>query len=99
MEKNSESDAKSLMDKIISFCGNEMNQTAVIEGIKGIGAYVFCKDKSNMKKQDIVYDIKKIGGEEGGRSTVLNNEKDYSKSKSWKDEYPWSDSPNKTPWR
>lgn len=97
--KNSESDAKSLMDKIISFCGNEMNQTAVIEGIKGIGAYVFCKDKSNMKKQNIVYDIKQIGGEEGGRSTVLNNEKDYSKSKSWKDEYPWSDSPNKTPWR
>ena len=93
--ENSDVEAKNLMKKISSFCGNEMNQTSVIEGIGSQSAYVYCKGRSNLlsrgrtdKNNDLSY----------GRSTVRNDKDDPKSMYSWSDDYDWESEPNKKDW-
>lgn len=87
--ENDETKAKSLLKQISTFCGNNMNQTAVIEGIRGVHAYVYCGDRSNRISQG--------EGEMGyGRSTVRHDEQSRS---DWSDDYNWDDNGlNKKDW-
>lgn len=81
--KNNDEQAKEILRKISSFCGSNMNQTAVIEGIKGAGAYVYCGDRSHRIKQP------GMGDTGYGRSTVRNDSKNRT---DWSDNYDWDDS-------
>ena len=87
--ENDDTKAKSLLKQISTFCGNNMNQTAVIEGISGVHAYVYCGDRSNRISQG--------EGQMGyGRSTVRHDENSRS---DWSDDYNWDDSGlNKKDW-
>ena len=81
--ENSDAEAKQIMKKISNYCGNNMNQTAVIEGIKGLGAYVFCGDRSHLPKRgegDMGY----------GRSTVRHDQRNRT---DWSDDYGFGDEP------
>lgn len=84
---NNDMEAKQIMKKVCNYCGNKMNQTAVIEGIKGIRAYVYCDDRSHRLN-------KGKGDKNQGRSTVRN---DNNTQESWSDDYGFSDKQQEKP--
>ena len=50
--ENNEQKVKSLFRQICSFCGNEMHQESIIEGIGKQQVIVYCKDRSHRKQID-----------------------------------------------
>ena len=87
--RNSDAEAKRIMRQISSFCGNNMNQTAVIDGIRGAGAYVYCGGRTYRPKDGY--------GETGyGRSTVRHDQKSRT---DWADNYDWDADPLSPEWQ
>ena len=87
--RNDDARAKQILRGISNFCGNEMNQTAVIEGIRGQGAYVYCGGRTYRPKDGY--------GDTGyGRSTVRNSPKSRT---DWSDNYDWDADPLNPEWQ
>lgn len=93
--QNSDSEAKAKMRKITSFCGEDMNQTATIEGIGKQSAYVYCKGRSNLLSRGRNDDDVKLTH---GRSTVRTDKDDPKSMYSWSDDYDWDADPNQKDW-
>lgn len=91
---NDESTIKSNLRKIRSFCGNELKQDAVIEGLGKQRVYMYSKNKnlSYRKKTKELNPVNDIG-----RSTVFTEKGDRKKNKSWADDFDF-DEENQGDW-